>query len=77
MEKDLKKKEAIINSMTLQERRTTKILNGRRRLRVAKGSGTQVSDVNRLVKEFDQMRKMMKKFGKMGKKGLRGLMPGF
>ena len=77
MEKELKKKEAIINSMTPQERVYTKLLNGRRRLRIAKGSGTQVSDINRLVKEFDQMRKMMKKFGKMGKKGLRGLMPGF
>ncbi|MDX1387169.1 MAG: signal recognition particle protein, partial [bacterium] len=77
MESQLKKKEAIINSMTPQERVHTRLLNGRRRLRIAKGSGTQVSDVNRLVKEFDQMRKMMKKFGKMGKKGLRGMIPGF
>jgi len=77
MERDMKRKEAIIDSMTLQERRFIKILNGRRRKRIAKGSGTQVSDVNRLIKEFDQIKKMMKKFGKLGKKGLRGLMPGF
>jgi len=77
MERELKRKEAIINSMTRQERVFTKILNGRRRIRIAKGSGTQVSDVNRLIKEFDQMRKMMKRFGKLGRKGLRGMLPGF
>jgi signal recognition particle subunit SRP54 len=77
MERELKRKEAILNSMTLQERRhSTKILNGSRRLRIAKGSGTQVSEVNRLLKEFEQMQKMMKKFGKLGLKGLRGLLPG-
>lgn len=77
MESQLKRKEAILNSMTPQERARSKILNGRRRLRIAKGSGTQVSEVNRLVKEFEQMQKMMKKFGKMGPKGLKGLLPGF
>jgi signal recognition particle subunit SRP54 len=77
MERELKKKEAIINSMTQQERRHARLLNGKRRLRIAKGSGTQVSDINRLIKEFEQMQKMMKKFGKLGKKGLRGLLPGF
>ncbi|HCU24894.1 MAG TPA: signal recognition particle protein [Deltaproteobacteria bacterium] len=76
MERELKRKEAILNSMTLQERRNAKILNGSRRLRIAKGSGTQVSEVNRLLKEFEQMQKMMKRFGKFGLKGLRGLMPG-
>jgi signal recognition particle subunit SRP54 len=76
LEAELKRKEAIINSMTLQERRYTKILNGSRRLRIAKGSGTQVSEVNRLLKEFEQMQKMMKRFGKLGQKGLRGLLPG-
>ncbi|HEX5035432.1 MAG TPA: signal recognition particle protein, partial [bacterium] len=77
MERELKRKEAILNSMTLQERRlSTKILNGSRRLRIAKGSGTQVSEVTRLLKEFEQMQKMMKKFGKLGLKGLRGLLPG-
>ena len=76
MERELKRKEAIINSMTMRERLNTKILNGSRRLRIAKGSGTQVSEVNRLLKEFEQMQKMMKRFGKLGLKGLRGLLPG-
>jgi len=76
MERELKRKEAIINSMTLRERNNTKILNGSRRMRIAKGSGTQVSEVNRLLKEFEQMQKMMKRFGKLGLNGLRGLMPG-
>jgi signal recognition particle subunit SRP54 len=57
--------------MTLQERRNHKILNGNRRARIAKGSGTQVSDVNRLIKEFEQMKKMMDRFGKFGMKGLK------
>jgi signal recognition particle subunit SRP54 len=77
VERELKKKEAIINSMTRQERRHIRLLNGKRRLRIALGSGTQVSDINRLIKEFEQMQKMMKKFGKLGMKGLRGLLPGF
>lgn len=66
-EKELKKKEAIINSMTLAERRDPKLLNGSRRSRIAKGSGTAVSDINRFMKEFEQMQKMMKMFGKGGK----------
>jgi signal recognition particle subunit SRP54 len=72
-EKELKKKEAIINSMTLIERRNPKVLNGSRRSRIAKGSGTAVSDINRFMKEFEQMQKMMKMFGKGGK-GLMGMM---
>ena len=68
-EKDLKKKEAIINSMTLQERVRPEILNGSRRIRIARGSGTHVSDVNRLVKEFSQMQKMMKQFSHPNPKG--------
>ncbi|MFO1518445.1 MAG: signal recognition particle protein [bacterium] len=71
VERDLKKKGAIISSMTLDERLNYKILNGNRRLRIAKGSGTQVSDVNRLIKEFEQMKKMMDRFGKFGMKGLK------
>ncbi|MBI4412314.1 MAG: signal recognition particle protein [Deltaproteobacteria bacterium] len=63
-EKGLKKKEAIINSMTLKERFHPEILNGNRRIRIARGSGTEVADVNRLVKEFAQMQKMMKQFSK-------------
>lgn len=76
MEKELKRKEAIINSMTFEERRFPKLVNGKRRLRIARGSGTQVSDINRLLKEFTQMQKMMKKFGKLGMKGLKGMLGG-
>ncbi len=61
--------EAIINSMTPKERSDAGIINGSRRLRIARGSGTQVQDVNRLLKQFAEMRKMMKSMsgGKMGK----------
>ncbi|HTX58926.1 MAG TPA: signal recognition particle protein [Verrucomicrobiae bacterium] len=62
-EKDLKKIEAIICSMTRRERRSPDVLNGSRRKRIAAGSGTQVSDVNRLVKQFEQARQMMKQLG--------------
>lgn len=68
--KDLKRKEAIINSMTPRERRNPKILNGSRRKRIATGSGTQVSDVNRLLKEFESMQSMMKRFGSGGLRNL-------
>jgi signal recognition particle subunit SRP54 len=76
MERELKRKEAILNSMTAAERRNVKILNGSRRLRIANGSGTQVAEVNRLLKEFEQMQKMMQRLGKFGLKGLRGMLPG-
>ena len=59
-EKDLKKIEAIIGSMTLVERRNPVLINGTRRKRIALGSGTRVEDVNRLLKQFSQMRKLMK-----------------
>jgi signal recognition particle subunit SRP54 len=72
-EKDLKRVEAIICSMTRRERRDPALLNGSRRKRIALGSGTQVSDVNRLVKQFDQARSVMKQFGGAGK---RRMMPG-
>jgi signal recognition particle subunit SRP54 len=62
-EKDLKRIEAIICSMTQRERRNPDLLNGSRRKRIAFGSGTQVSDVNRLVKQFEQARQMMKQLG--------------
>jgi len=52
--------EAIINSMTLQERRNHEIINGKRRKRIAKGSGTSVQQVNQVLKQYFQMRKMMK-----------------
>ena len=59
-ESDLKKVEAIISSMTPMERRHPALINGKRRKRIALGSGTRVEDVNRLLKQFNQMRKMMK-----------------
>jgi signal recognition particle subunit SRP54 len=65
----LSRQEAIISSMTKAERRNTKLLNASRRRRIAMGSGTDVADVNRLLKQFLQMQEMMKKMQKMGKKG--------
>ena len=65
----LKHTEAIILSMTPAERRLPKLLDAKRRKRIADGSGTSVSDVNQLVKQLDQMQKMMKQMNKMGKKG--------
>ena len=67
--------EAIINSMTRQERFQPNIINGSRRKRIARGSGTTVQDVNRLLKNYGQVMKMVKKFNKGGMKSLRGLMP--
>ena len=73
-EKMLGKTEAIILSMTLKERRKPDILNGSRRARIAKGSGTQVSDVNALIKQFSQMRDMMRMMkGGKGKEMMRRL----
>ena len=69
-EKELVKVEAIINSMTKEERRSPEILNGSRRLRIAKGSGTTVQDVNQLLKQYLQMKKMLRQFRKGGMKGL-------
>ena len=68
-DKELVKVEAIISSMTSKERQDHTLMNGSRRLRIARGSGTQVQDVNRLLKRFVEMRKMMKSMnsGKMGK----------
>jgi signal recognition particle subunit SRP54 len=65
-EKELVKVEAIINSMTKQERRNYKIINGSRRRRVALGSGTSVQDVNRLLKNFAQAKKMMENMTRKG-----------
>ncbi|MBT4760281.1 MAG: signal recognition particle protein [Bdellovibrionaceae bacterium] len=72
---EIKKIEAIIRSMTLKERSNHKILNGSRRIRIANGSGTQVSDVNKFVKQFEESQKMMSKMMKMGM-GKGGGMPG-
>jgi len=60
-ERELTKAESIINSMTKQERRNVLILNASRRRRIARGSGTSVSDVNRLIKQFTQTKKMLKR----------------
>jgi signal recognition particle subunit SRP54 len=59
-DKAFKKVEAVIHSMTKDERKNPKIINGSRRMRIAKGSGSQVQDVNRLLKQFEEMQKMMK-----------------
>ncbi|MDZ7800120.1 MAG: signal recognition particle protein [Trueperaceae bacterium] len=68
--------EAIISSMTDTERRRPKLLNASRRRRIARGSGTTVQDVNRLMKNYEQMRKMMKRMGRRPPKGGgRGLRP--
>jgi signal recognition particle subunit SRP54 len=75
-EKELVRVEAIINSMTPKERANSIIINGSRRLRIARGSGTTVQEVNQLLKRYVQARKMMKQFAKIGEKGF-GRMPFF
>jgi signal recognition particle subunit SRP54 len=67
-ESKLKQTEAIICSMTRAERRNPSLLNGSRRKRIARGSGTQVSDVNQLIRGFENAQKMMKQFGGKGKR---------
>jgi signal recognition particle subunit SRP54 len=62
-DKDVSKIEAIISSMTRDERRDTGIINGSRRKRIAVGSGTSIQDVNRLLKQFNETKKLMKQFG--------------
>ncbi len=74
-EQQLKKTEAILNSMTPEERRNPRILNASRRRRIARGSGTTVQDVNQLMKQYREMRRMFKTLKKTGLRGL-GL-PGF
>jgi signal recognition particle subunit SRP54 len=80
---DLKPIEAIIRSMTPEERRRPEIINGSRRQRIATGSGRTIAEVNRLVKQFGEMQKMMKRMGgfgsgkgKKGKKGGLGALAG-
>lgn len=66
--------EAIINSMTKEERKNPRILNANRKRRIARGSGTSIQDVNKLVKQFEEMQKMIKKFNSMDfKKAMRNL----
>jgi signal recognition particle subunit SRP54 len=66
-EKALVRIEAIIRSMTAEERMRPQIINGTRRRRIAQGSGTSVQDVNRVMKQYEQMQKMMKMMGKGGR----------
>ena len=78
---ELKRVEAIICSMTADERRQPELINGSRRLRIANGSGTTTGEVNRLVKQFQEMQKLMKRMGglgsKKGKRRMPALPPGF
>tara|TARA_Y100001970_G_scaffold216812_1_gene265427 strand:+ start:19048 stop:20406 length:1359 start_codon:yes stop_codon:yes gene_type:complete len=79
-EKSIAHLQAIISSMTPEERENPRLLNSSRKRRVAKGSGTSVQEINRLLKQFKQMNHMMKRVGKLGEKGLsrqgiQGLMP--
>ena len=71
---------AIINSMTPQERRFPDIIRGSRKRRIAAGSGTQVQEINRMLKQFGEMQKMMKRMGKGGlarmMRGMKGKIPG-
>lgn len=68
-EKKMARIEAIINSMTLEERRNPSIINASRKKRIAAGSGTTVQDVNRLLRDFEEIKKMFRMFSEMGKKG--------
>ena len=75
-ERELIKIEAIINSMTPQERRQHTLIKGSRRKRIAKGSGTSVQDINKLLKNYTQIMNMMKKINKGGMRGIgRGMLP--
>jgi len=75
---DLGRFDAIIASMTPGERRNPEVINGSRRQRIARGSGTSVQDVNRLLKQYAQLKKMMKQFrGMEGKLGKLKNLPGF
>jgi signal recognition particle subunit SRP54 len=75
-EKEFVRIEAIINSMTPQERRNHSIINGSRRKRIARGSGTRVQEVNKLLKNYTQVLKMLKKINKGGMRGMgRGMLP--
>ena len=72
-ESQFKRTEAIINSMTREERRRPDVLNASRRRRIASGSGTQVQDVNRLIKQFRDARKLIKRLKKSGMRGIPGM----
>ena len=71
-DKEVAHMEAVINSMTPHERRIPSVIKGSRKKRIAKGSGTKIQDVNRLLKQFTQMQKMVKQASK--KRGMAGIM---
>ena len=75
-EKQMKRMEAIVLSMTKEERKNPKLLNPQRKHRIAKGAGVDIAVVNRFIKQFEQSQKMMKQFGGGGKRG-RGMFGGF
>ena len=75
-DKEFGKIEAIICSMTKEEKRNTRLLNGSRRLRIAKGSGTSVQDINKFIKSYEMTQKMMKQM-KQNKGGMKNLMKNF
>ena len=75
-ERQMDRIEAIVFSMTPEERRHPEIIDGSRRQRIARGSGTQVSDVNNLLKQFREMKKLLRQMAGAGPKGLMGRLPG-
>jgi signal recognition particle subunit SRP54 len=79
-EKQMKRVEGIIDSMTPEERRRPELLKASRKRRIAAGAGVQVQDVNRLLNQFEQAQKMMKSLGKGGMakmmRGMKGMLPG-
>jgi len=74
-ERDLRRAEAIINSMTREERQHPHIIEARRRRRIALGSGTRVQDVNRLLKQFDEAKKVLKQMINLERGGKKGRLP--
>ncbi|OFX14726.1 MAG: signal recognition particle protein [Armatimonadetes bacterium RBG_19FT_COMBO_69_19] len=74
-ERQLGRVEAIIDSMTAQERRQPQLIDGSRRRRIARGSGTSIQDVNRLLRQFDEAKRMIKQVSELEKKGKRGKLP--
>ena len=73
---ELKRTEAIIQSMTTEERRDPNVLNASRRKRIARGSGTSLPEVNRLIKQFAEMQKLMRQFSGGGVRGMAGMLGG-
>jgi len=77
VEKEMKSVEAIISSMTVKERREPGLINGSRRKRISKGSGTSVQEINRLLKQFQQAKKMMKRMSSGKGRGMKGMPTSF